>query len=195
VASQEDNAFQLLLERLDPDPSLAGEKYELLRLKLKRCLPRRGCPDSDLDEVADKVLDRVASKLADGTQIENCEAYSCTVLRLVWLEHLRTIGKLDRTGKIPEESVEPSFPEDPDTRLACLRSCLVEVAPGDRDRRLILGYYDTEIINKIKEQRRVLAESLGLTMINLKVKAYRLRERLEKCINECVRKRMRVVTE
>jgi hypothetical protein len=53
---------------------------------------------------------------------------------------------------------------------------------------LIIGYYDLKTGEKNKDHRKNLAQKLNLTMTTLKVKACRIRERLEKCINECVTK-------
>ena len=188
------NAFELLLSRLDSDSSQAADKYEELRLKLTKFFIWRGCPESQADTLADETLDRVAAKLAQGVEIQSLRAYACETGRYVWLEYRRKY-KEDNFGEdTPEIAVEPQFPEDPDLRIACLRSCLVEITNDENDRALILGYYDTENVEKIKNQRKSLAEKLGLTANTLKVKASRLRDRLEKCINECVRKKMSTVT-
>ncbi len=187
-----DNAFQLLLARLDADEASAAAKYEELRLKLSKFFVWKGCPESNSDTLADGTLDRVAAKLAQGTEIKSIKAYTCETGRYIWLEYRRK-NKEDNFGEeTPEIPVFPDFPEDPDVRIACLRSCLVEVSSNDSDRMLILGYYDTENVAKIKDQRKTLAEKLGLTANTLKVKASRLRDRLEKCINDCVRKRAAV---
>jgi DNA-directed RNA polymerase specialized sigma24 family protein len=189
------NAFELLLARLDADSTQAADKYEELRLKLTKFFAWRGCPESNADNLADETLDRVAAKLAQGVEIHSLRAYTCETARYVWLEYGRK-SKEDTFGDdTPEIAVEPDLPEDPDWRIACLRSCLVEISNSDTDRALILGYYDTENVEKIKDQRKSLAEKLGLTANTLKVKASRLRDRLEKCINECVRKRTSPVTE
>ena len=188
------NAFELLLARLDADSLQAADKYEELRLKLTKFFIWRGCPESQADTLADETLDRVAAKLAQGVEIQSLRAYACETGRYVWLEYRRKY-KEDNFGEdTPEIPVEPEFPEDPDLRIACLRSCLVEITNDTNDRALILGYYDTENVEKIKDQRKSLAEKLGLTANTLKVKASRLRDRLEKCINECVRKKMSPVT-
>ena len=188
------NAFELLLARLDADSLQAADKYEELRLKLTKFFIWRGCPESQADTLADETLDRVAAKLAQGVEIQSLRAYACETGRYVWLEYRRKY-KEDNFGEdTPEIAVEPQFPEDPDLRIACLRSCLVEITNDENDRALILGYYDTENVEKIKDQRKSLAEKLGLTANTLKVKASRLRDRLEKCINECVRKKMPTVT-
>jgi DNA-directed RNA polymerase specialized sigma24 family protein len=184
------SALGMLLARLDPDPATAAEKYEVLRLKLIKCVSWKGCPDSQADALADNVLDRLALKLADGTEIENINAYACEILRFVWLEHSRK-RKEDTVATddgLPDVAVQPNVAilDDPDVRMNCLRVCLNEVVPEPDDRALIIGYYDTDPGLKNKEHRKALAERLGLTMTTLKVKACRIRARLEKCINECV---------
>ena len=184
------NSFELLLERLDSDEVRAGKKYEELRLKLIKCLSWKGCPESHADALADIALDRVAVKLAQNEQIQNINAYAYEVLRFVWLEHNRR-RKEDAAGDdLPETAVPPDIEilNEPDLRLRCLRKCMAEVVFDEKDKILIVGYYDLEAGDKLKNVRRNLAEKLGLTMTTLKVKACRLRERLEKCINECVEK-------
>ena len=182
-------AFSLLLARLDANDAQAAEKYEELRLKLVKCFGWKGCPESDADMLADETLDRVAAKLAQGIEIQSLNAYACEILRFVWLEYSRKRKEASYGDDLPEIAVAPDIPDEPDVRLSCLKSCLAEVTSNEIDRALIIGYYDTEAGEKNKNQRRNLAEKLNLTMNTLKVKACRLRERLEKCINECVRKR------
>jgi len=168
----------------------AAEKYEELRLKLVKILSWKGCPDTEADALADTTLDRVADKLVKGEQIQNLNAYASEVLRFVWLEHSRK-HKEDAAGDdLPEIEVQPNIEilNDPDLRMRCLRKCMAEVVSDPSDKILIVGYYDAEAGEKNKDTRKNLAEKLGLTMTTLKVKACRLRNRLEKCINECVEK-------
>ena len=185
------NSFELLLNRLDGDALSAAEKYETLRQKIIKFLMWKGCPETDADVLADTTLDRVAVKLSQGEAIESLNAYACQVVRFVWLEHSRR-RKEDAVGddKMPEISVQPDIEilQDTDLRLRCLRKCLAETVPNDDDRTLIVGYYDADAGEKNKDARRNLAEKLSLTMTTLKVKACRIRERLERCINECVEK-------
>lgn len=193
-------SFELLLARLAGEPSKAAEKYEELRLKLIKCLTWKGCPESQADALADEILDRIAGKLAQGVEIENLNAFACKVLHYVWLEHQRKHKEDgyddDKMAVIKDSSPLPdnSDSEDQNIRLACLRLCLVEVTKDDEERKLILDYYNTEDVNKLKNQRKSLAERLGLKVNALKVKVCRLRAKLEECINECVEKRLSPVT-
>lgn len=186
------NSFELLLNRLDSgDAFSAAEKYETLRQKIIKSLTWKGCPESLADALADETLDRVAGKIAQGEEIENLNAYTAQVVRFVWLESSRK-RKEDAVGddKMPENSVQPDIEilQDPDLRLRCLRKCMAETVSNDDDRMLIVGYYDADAGEKNKDARKNLAQALGLTMTTLKVKACRIRERLERCINECIAK-------
>lgn len=186
------SGFDRLLSKLDADSTLAAEKYEVLRVKLVSCLTWRGCPESQADALADETLDRVALKLENDTDIENINAYACQVMRFVWLEHRRK-HKEDQYGDdAPEQEVQPETPEDVDLRMICLRECLAKIAPESSDeRKLILDYYDAPDDSKTKDWRKTLAGKFGLSANSLKVRACRLREKLEKCINDCVGKKQK----
>lgn len=187
ATDSERNPLRAFLDRLDADPDLAAEKLILLREKLVKIALWRRCPESAADEVADIVVDRMVAKVAGGTEIGNLQAFAVQVIKFVLLEQQRR-NKEDAAGDdLPDVAVHPSFDDDaPDVRLACLRRCINEVIESDSDRQLILGYYELGGGEKTKDNRRRLAKRLGLTTTNLKVRACRLRYRLERCINDCV---------
>jgi DNA-directed RNA polymerase specialized sigma24 family protein len=188
VSTIDANSFTLLLEALDGDETLAAEKYELLRYKLVNLLTWRGCSQSDADDLADLTLDRVATKIAEGEKVENIAAYAGSVARFIWLEHGRK-KREDAVGDdLPEMAVDPDIDilKDRDSRLDCLRDCMTETIPSPTDRAIIIGYYDTDTNEKNKHARKRLAESLDLSIGALKVRACRLRDKLERCINDCV---------
>ncbi|PYT01611.1 MAG: hypothetical protein DMF63_01835 [Acidobacteria bacterium] len=181
------SSLALLLNQLDSDPMAAASKYEDLRIKIVHLLHWRGCSESHSDDLADVALDRIAARLGAGEIIENINAYAAGVARFVWLEHSRK-NRLDAVGDdLPETPVAPDteYLDDDDSRTRCLRRC-VATKLDDAETNLIVGYYDTDAGEKTKEARKRLADSLGLTMNALKVKACRLRIRLERCIDECV---------
>jgi DNA-directed RNA polymerase specialized sigma24 family protein len=180
-------SFQTLLDRLDTDASVAAEKYEALRMKIVHLHRWRGCAESHADELADITLDRVAAKLAAGEIVEIVAAFASAVARFVSLEHSRK-NKLDAVGDdLPETPVAPDldFLDDPDERMKCLRRCVATTLTSD-DKSIVVGYYDTDADEKTKSARKRLADSFGLTVNALKVRACRLRMRLEQCINDCV---------
>ena len=156
-------------------------------MKLVHLLRWRGCDDSHADELADRTLDRVAAKLSAGEEIENLNAFAAGVARFIWLEHSRK-NKAEAVGDdLPEIPVEPDleFLDDADDRMKCLRKCVVATFT-DEEKRLVVGYYDTDVGEKIKQARKRIADSFGLTLNALKVRACRLRMRLEACINKCL---------
>ncbi len=180
-------SFQTLLDRLDADPFVAAEKYETLRTKIAHLHRWRGCAESHADELADITLDRVAAKLVAGEVVENIAAFASAVARFVSLEHSRK-NKLDTVGDdLPETPIAPDldFLDDPDERMKCLRRCVAKTL-NDDDKIIVVGYYDTDADEKVKSARKRLADSIGLTVNALKVRACRLRMRLEQCINDCV---------
>lgn len=182
-----DSPFHILLNRLDADSNAAAEKYEMLRLKIIHLLRWRACAESHADELADITLDRVAAKIAAGEIVENVTAFACAVARFVSLEHARR-NKLDAVGDdLPETPVAPDldFLDDTDERMKCLRRCVATTLTDD-DKSIVVGYYDTDADEKTKSARKRLADSFGLTVNALKVRACRLRMRLEQCINDCV---------
>ena len=189
-------SLNLLLARLDSDPPEAAEKYEELRLKLARTLIWKGCAESRADALTDAVLDCVAAKLKEGVEIENFNAYVYRVMCFIWLEHRRK-NKEDgfEDGTPPEIAVEPTHAEEPDQRLAFLRSCLAKIAKDAEERELLINYYDSDADEKDKNRRKSIAERLGIKPNALKVRMFRLRERLEKCIGECVRRGAANVTD
>ena len=52
------------------------------------------------------------------------------------------------------------------------------------DRKLILSYYEGAA-TKI-ENRKQMAESLGISVNGLRIRVHRIREKLEKCITACL---------
>jgi DNA-directed RNA polymerase specialized sigma24 family protein len=72
---------------------------------------------------------------------------------------------------------------DDESRLDCLRNCLQTLSPDNRE--LILQYYQGEKGEKI-ENRKKLIDRLGIPVNTLRMRALRLREKLQSCVEECV---------
>jgi DNA-directed RNA polymerase specialized sigma24 family protein len=175
-----------LLAFLDSDRFAAAEKYEELRVRISQLLLWRGVSNADADSLADVVLDRIAAKIRAGEVIENVNSYAAGVARFVVLEHQRKKREI-AVDELPERAAPSAHDdtEEADQRLAFLRRCLMEI-PDESDRRLILLYYDTESNEKTKDARKALANDLQMSPNALKVRACRLRLKLETCINKHV---------
>jgi DNA-directed RNA polymerase specialized sigma24 family protein len=70
-----------------------------------------------------------------------------------------------------------------EAQLACLRQCLAKLTADQRE--LITNYYQEEKRAK-NNMRQALAQRLGLDMNALRVRACRVRDQLQACVQKCV---------
>jgi DNA-directed RNA polymerase specialized sigma24 family protein len=171
------NDFQALLNRLG-GLEQGGFEYEHLRRKLIRFFTWERCPDPEW--LADGCLDRVARKLGENQEIRDLKAYVAAVARLmVKEEHARL--RREQNPDVDQLAVAAPSPsdEDLDGDLATLNCCLERFSPDQR--RLILRYYEGDHAQRIENRKR-LAEELGMASGALRNRAMRLREILEACI-------------
>ncbi len=173
-------AFDRFLAWLHSDRSLAGEKYEVIRRGLNQFFTGRGCADAE--HLTDDTITRVIKNLPRiaGEYTGEQARYFYGVARLVFHEYLR------RPPPPPPVLHHPSaHAAARDQRLRCLDHCLDEL-PAD-DRLLMLEYYQKDKQERI-DHRNELADRLGLTLNHLRVRGSRLRDRLHRCIEECLKK-------
>jgi DNA-directed RNA polymerase specialized sigma24 family protein len=177
-------ALVKLLECLDPDAEIAGEKYEDERRKLIRFFEKKGINLSD--ELADLTLDRVAQKLNAGEKIANIGAYCYTVAQWILKEHWRKVANTGASNeetdllKLPVDN--PAEIEEKEVLLNCLDLCLNKLHPETRD--LIVEYYSADRRQRI-EVRRALATRLKANREALSNRMQRLRKKLEECLEHC----------
>jgi RNA polymerase sigma factor (sigma-70 family) len=176
-------AFDKLLAALAEDREIAGEKYILLKKNLTRFFETRGF--NSAEDAADEVFNRLARKL-ETEEIENPNTYALGIARMLALE-LRKSPEQKFSDELPEIAVAPfdSEREETDEKLKCLDKCLNELTAENRE--IIVGYYKGEKREKI-ENRNLLAEKLGIPNNALRNRAVRLRDKLENCITNCLRK-------
>jgi hypothetical protein len=182
-----------LLMRLDSELENAWEKYRSLRCRLVKFFEWNQCTFPE--DLADEVLDRVARKPQE-EEIRDVTEFVIGVARNVRFEAFKK-GK--RESYIEEwPGGQESLPDPRDheqeivaeldhrSRLACLRECLGHLRSADRE--LALNYYSAQD-EKQKVHRQNLASAVGITMITLRVRANRLREKLEQCVSNCLETR------
>lgn len=175
-------AFDKLLVALGGDRDSAAEKYLEIRGNLMRFFEWRGC--SFPEDHADETINRIAKRVAEGEEILNYSGYALGVARLLLLEINKgrqreqlALAEIHISGEVYEE------PDDSEDRLTCLRTCLQTLSTDNRD--LILQYYQGEKGEKI-QNRKKLMDSLGIPVNTLRMRALRLREKLQTCVEECV---------
>ena len=176
------DAFDRLLIVLGGDRDSGSEKYLEIRRNLTRFFEWRGC--SFPEDHADETFNRLARKIDEGEQILNPAGYAMGVARLLLLEIMKSRQReqtaLNEIGTASDVYVAADDGED---RLECLRNCLQTLSPDNRE--LILQYYQGEKGEKIQNRKKLL-EQLGVPVNTLRMRALRLRERLQSCVEECL---------
>lgn len=183
-------AFDRLLARLDPDRERAGQRYEQIRLALITFFECRG--SASPEDAVDETVNRVARRLLEGKEIyaTNPASYFYGVARNVlkesWTSPDRRAAALDAVpqGKLAAPALAGTGEGNPaarrdEQRLECLEHCLQELA--SKERALIGGYYEGEGGIKIRNRER-LARTLDIGLNALRIRALRIRERLEACV-------------
>jgi RNA polymerase sigma factor (sigma-70 family) len=174
-------AFDRLLACFDSDRERAGEKYETLRCKLVKFFEWRACAVAALD-LADETINRVARRIDEGEIVRNLSNYAYGVARMIYLERMKELKR--------EEAARESLPTETEAedvhakgRVECFETCLKKLS--DESRELIVAYYREQRRAKIK-LRRELAERLGIPLNALRIRAHRIRTKLEDCVVNCL---------
>jgi DNA-directed RNA polymerase specialized sigma24 family protein len=175
-------AFDGLLAKLGPDRDTAADRYLDIRRNLVRLFEWRGC--STPDEYADETINRCAKKIGEGEEIRDLASYSIGVARMLVREMGREHARALPLDTAPEPRVLPAEPEGgQEARVECLRRCLSQLSPENRD--LILSYYQGDKGEKIKN-RKGLTQLFGIPSNTLRMRALRVRERLQLCAETCL---------
>jgi len=179
-------AFDKLLASFGPDRESAGEKYLELRANLIRFFEWRGCPFPE--DHADETINRAAKRVSEGEVIQSPSGYLFGVARMLLLEiHKESARERQALGELAHSQGEQSYQfEELEPRVECLRGCL-ESLPAE-NRELILRYYQGEKGPKIENRKR-LSERLNVSLNTLRMRALRLREKLQSCVADCLKER------
>ena len=180
------DSLESLINLLDTNSNgPPGAGYQLVRIKLIKYYEWQKCVAAE--ELTDEAIDRVARKVAEGQQIENLMGFFYGVARLVLKEYERAQLKHQRVvATLPRSTEEVDYDDEaPIPRLECGKKCLKELS--DTDRNLIVAYCQPDGRPK-KERRQDLAAKLGIKRENLRLKAFRVREKLDNCVADCLNK-------
>ena len=168
--------FDRLLNWLDSDPEVAGTFYEKIRWRLIAILASRGCHVPE--ELADETIDRVARRVIDirETYVGDKSIYFLGVMNNVHHEYLKRRPQ-------PRAVDVPAGVEEKERIHLCLDRCLEKLSPHAR--QIIERYYAENKRARINLRRRIASE-LGITASNLRLRALRIREKLQLCIDSCL---------
>ena len=177
-------SFERLMNWLHPDREVAGQEYRRIHALLIKHFQSHGYADAN--DLADATMDRGAEKLTP-EKIQNWGGEDkARYFYRVAFYMLREKRKV----RLPEtplpDGVDFTRPEGEDLEPAslCLEECLQKLSPAERE--LIERYYRWDKGMK-KESRARLAAGLNIDLSRLRVRAHRLRERLKKCLEKCLR--------
>lgn len=174
--------FDGLLKFLDRDRDRAAEAYDMLHRKLIKFFDWRGHPDPE--HVADLTLNRVARKLREGVEVRalNPASFVLGVARMVFLEESRKISRHDQADALDfvDRGADVMDEDERETRLTALDRCLDGLDAESRE--LLLRYYAESGGRKIA-LRKQLARDAGVSAGVLRLRAHRLRVRLERCVS------------
>lgn len=177
-------AFDQLLAALGEDRERAGETYLEIRSNLVRFFEWRGCPLPE--DHADETFNRVAKRILEGEEILNPMSYCLGVARMLLLEISKSRAKeqqaLAEMATVPQ--VASADTSELNTRIDCLQECLETLSTNNRE--LIIQYYQGEKGAKIESRKR-LVERFGIPVNTLRMRALRLRERLQSCVEDCLK--------
>jgi len=180
-------AFDSLLAYLAPDRNTAAQKYIEFRRNLVSFFEWRGC--SAPEDYADEVMNRGAKRIAEGEDIRDPAMYLVGIARMFLFEnrHQRAREQQPVSEVLVQSKTTPYEIEyDRDQRVVCLRRCLQQVPPESR--QLILLYYEGDKSEKI-DNRKKLMELLKIPANTLRARALRIRERLQSCVEQRMKKR------
>jgi len=176
--------FDALLGRLDPDREKAAREYELIRSKLINYFDWRDCPFPE--EHADEAMNRLTRKVESGEEFRDLSTYVFGIARMMVLEigrsKERQLASIELASQAKAADPEPDTAEE--QKVDCLKHCLASLS--ERSRELITEYYQDTGAAKI-ERRKDLASRLGLQLNALRIRACRVRAKLEECMELCLK--------
>ena len=183
-------SFEEILAWLNPDRDVAATMYVQLRHDLAKMFMWGRCADPE--GMTDEAFDRVAKKVHDVKP--TYEGDPRLYFRAVANNLIKENHKKIKT-QLPLEDIDlagPPISETEDETTAdieeCLQLCLQKL--GTDKRELILGYYAKEKQAKI-DHRNELAQKFGISLETLRVRVFRIRESLAKCIGRCLKRKQK----
>lgn len=178
-------SFDEILAWLADDRETAGTMYVQLRHDLTKIFVWNRCFDPE--GLTDEVIDRVAKKVHQLRQTYEGDPrlFFYGVARNLIKEYSKAVKARVSLDEVEVRAQTSSEMEDATAarREECLQSCLRRLTDQERD--LIINYYRKEKKARI-EHRMAMARQLGTSVQNLRVRVYRLRAALERCIETCL---------
>lgn len=170
-----------LLAAFSDNRATAGVAYTKLRDSLVRFFRLKG--DFDPDDAADETLDRVASKISQNIPIPDLTKFSFGIARFVFLERIKNNGKEQIAAQGFYGDKLLSMPEvEKNDDFSPLRECFNRLT--DNEKQVLQDYFADLPHPNLLEHRKKIQMKYNISLSGLRVKIFRLRERLENCLKE-----------
>ena len=166
--------FERFLKSLSLDTEEAGRRYVRLHKKLVGFFSVRGNPDPM--QAADETIDRAALKIAAGALVPEVEKYCFGIARNIDKESRRCTQREIKAFTQLLEYIKSSSPEELEREFRSWQACFNELAEADQ--KLLLEYCQDIRGRARAEHRRQLAVRMGMTVLALRMRVTRLRNRL-----------------
>ena len=172
--------FARFLGFLSPDTEEAGRHYTRLHNKLTGFFCLRGL--SDPVSAADEAIDRAVLKLDAGAVVPDMDRYCLGIARNIAKERSRLVQREITAFRKFIEDLGNSSAEQVERIYNILKPCFEQLAVEER--QLLLAYCHETRGRPRAEHRRQLAETMKLTMLALRVRVMRLRDKLTDCVQK-----------
>jgi len=172
--------FARFLESLSTDPEEAGRRYTGLLKKLIGFFGTKGL--SDPESAADETIDRAVTKINAGAVVPDMERYCIGIARNLAKEKLRRLRREHTAFHKFIEAINNYSPEPVDRIYNLLKPCFEHLSVEEQ--QLLAEYCYKSQGQARAEQRRQLAETMQVTVLALRIKVTRLRNKLTDCVKK-----------
>ena len=173
-------AFARFLECLSPEPKEASQSYARLHERLVGFFTLKGI--SDPASAADETIDRAALKITAGAPVPDAHNYCLGIARNLAKERYR---RAQREGSAFLKFIE-NLADKADAQVEriylILKPCFEELAVEERS--LLQAYCEVTRGRARAEHRRQLAEGMKTTVLALRMRVTRLRDKLTDCVKK-----------
>ncbi|MCA2979985.1 MAG: hypothetical protein INH41_14265 [Myxococcaceae bacterium] len=156
-----------------------GDGYRRVHARVSSFFRWKGLGDGAA--LADETLDRASRRLDEGgVHTQAPMALLLGIARFVAMEAQRKEAQQRTAERSTAADAGASGDERVEAEVTALEGCLSTLFPSER--ALVLEYYREGSGRSRIESRQRQAQALGIGLNALRIRAFRLRERLEQCI-------------
>ncbi len=184
----EPEVFARFLQLLSADPEEAGRRYTSLQKKLIGYFRLKGVDDPV--SLADEVIDRAIMKITGGADVPHVDRFCLGIARRVYKETVRLRQRETSAFQQFIAELGDSSVDQVDRIYNLLQPCFEQLANDEQ--QLLLAYcHESQGRSRI-EYRHQLAEKMQLTVMTLRARVSRLRNKLTDCVEKRAKSTMSI---